>query len=404
MSNQRTQDGPAAEPLLTRRQVRLLGYAVLAGGLLWALYRCRSVFPVFLLGFLLAYIFDPVLDWLQTKGSSRSRATLLVFGVLTVLGLAAAAVLVPIIVSQVQSLVTDYGAYKATLGELASRVEGWAGRFDPSGQTLDAVREAWTKLGTYAVKLAPRVGAWIAGSVSSLFLLLVLPLITYYFMQEIDPLRARIRRLLPADYAAEIVKISGEINQMLGRYIRGQATVCLLVGASTTAVLLIQTAAFGMRYALLCGLLAGATSVVPFLGASISASVAGLIGYVTTGNSWLCAGLALGSVVGVNQLFDNVITPRIVGKSIGLHPLTVMFALMAGGALSGILGMIIAVPAAASLKALLVHVFPQLQEGRLTEKPERNTRDTGARKAPPKRRPGQKAARGRPDKPTRGQR
>jgi predicted PurR-regulated permease PerM len=405
MSDPRTPGGSATEPLLTRRQVRLLGYAVLAGGLLWVLYRCRSVFPVFLLGFLLAYIFDPVLDWLQTRGSTRPRATLVVFGVLTIVALAAAAVLVPIIVSQVHSLVADYGAYKATLGDLASRVESWAARFDPSGQTLGTVREGWTRLGAYAVKLAPRVGGWVAGSVSSLFLLLVLPLITYYFMQEIDPLRARIRLLLPADYADGIVEISGEINRMLGRYIRGQATVCLLVGASTTAVLLIQTAAFGMRYALLLGLLAGVTCVVPFLGANVSALVAGVVGYVTAENPWLCAGLAVGSVVGVNQLFDNVITPRIVGKSIGLHPLTVMFALMAGGALSGILGMIIAVPAAASIKALLVHVFPQLQEGRPPKQTEGDARRAGGREATPKRRsePGRRAsarrsARGRPDK------
>ncbi|MFQ5810985.1 MAG: AI-2E family transporter, partial [Armatimonadota bacterium] len=119
---------------------------------------------------------------------------------------------------------------------------------------------------------------------------------------------------------------------------------------------------FGMEYALVIGLVTGLTYAVPYIGATLAAVAAGVFGYATADHhALLCGGLAVGLQVVINQVFDNVIMPRIVGHKVGMHPLLVIFALMAGFELWGILGMIVAVPLAASIKIAAQHAYPALR-------------------------------------------
>jgi predicted PurR-regulated permease PerM len=212
--------------------------------------------------------------------------------------------------------------------------------------------------------VVPRVlrtlAGWLQGSIGSLLLLLILPLIVYYFMNEIDPMRQRVVFLIPEPYREKVVAMSRDVNRMIGRYIRGQFVVCLSFSVAAILLLGIWSAVFGMRYALMLGLLAGVFYVIPYVGMIVNFSLIASIAYLTTNHSILCALCAGGSLVVMNVMFDNLVVPRVVGKELGLHPLTVIFALLAGGQFGGIIGMLVAVPVAGAIKAVLLHIFPQL--------------------------------------------
>jgi predicted PurR-regulated permease PerM len=136
--------------------------------------------------------------------------------------------------------------------------------------------------------------------------------------------------------------------------------VCLLYGVLCTAAFYALYFLFGMEYPLVLGVLAALIYIVPYLGMATIATSAGLIAYFTSSAPVLCAILAVGSCLLFNIVIDYGVTPRVIGKGVGLHPLMVIFALLCGAQLGGVFGMILAIPFFASLRVIAIHLFPQL--------------------------------------------
>ena len=146
---------------------------------------------------------------------------------------------------------------------------------------------------------------------------------------------------------------------MLGQYLRGMFLTCF--GISLTNALLLQVVgfAFGTQFSLLLGALSGVAYLVPYLGMLTAVVVTGLLAYFTAAHhAWLAAGLSIGVILVLNQVFDSLVMPRIVGRKVGLHPLAIVLALLAGGTLLGIWGMILATPLAATIKIILAQWVP----------------------------------------------
>jgi predicted PurR-regulated permease PerM len=365
------------------RILRYIGYGALIAAALWLLYRVKDTLPIFVLGLLIAYAWDPWLDRLQARGWSRDRAVRFVFICFFGFILIVAFIIIPLVVGQVQEFTERYDTtYKK---QIASLTQNWQEKVekyipqrllplvfekakDRSGQAqgrplklrpiilsrLENMRD------TIVPKVLSALAGYLQGSIGSLLLLLVLPLIVYYFMNEIDPMRQRVVFLIPAPYREKIVAMSGDVNRMIGRYIRGQFIVCLCFSVAAVIILGVWSAVFGMRYFLVLGLLAGLLYIIPYVGMIVNFALIASIGYLTTDHSITCALCAGGSLVVLNMTFDNLVVPRVVGKELGLHPLTVLFALLAGGQFGGILGMVVAIPVAGAIKAVLLHIFPQL--------------------------------------------
>jgi predicted PurR-regulated permease PerM len=179
-------------------------------------------------------------------------------------------------------------------------------------------------------------------------------------MVEMERLRQRLFVLVPPQYRRDVVHICGDINEMLGRYVRGQMIVCTLFGVLCTIAFYILYLVYGMQYPLVLGVLAALIYIVPYFGMATIAAAAGLTAYFTSSSPVTCAVLAVGCCVLFNLTIDYGITPRIIGKGVGLHPLMVIFALLCGAQLGGILGMILAIPLFATLRVVAIHLFPQL--------------------------------------------
>jgi predicted PurR-regulated permease PerM len=153
--------------------------------------------------------------------------------------------------------------------------------------------------------------------------------------------------------------VDRKITYMLGQYLRGMALTCLGMAACDTVLLQIVGWSLGTQFSLLLGALAGVAYLIPYLGMLVATVTAGLLAYLTAQHHpWLAAGLSVGIILAVNQVFDSLLMPRIVGRKVGLHPLVVILALLSGGALLGIWGMIVATPLAATVKIILAQWVP----------------------------------------------
>jgi predicted PurR-regulated permease PerM len=234
------------------------------------------------------------------------------------------------------------------------------------GERVDSLVEQLSQKATEFLPTAlTRVGAWLWSSITSVLILIIVPFIAFYALRDIEAVRNGLLGLVPEPRRASVQNIGRKVNLMLGAYLRGLTLVCLMLAAASTAMLYTLSAFFGIEYCLLVGILTGITYAVPYIGPATAALTAGAVGYATANHdAILCGILALVLQVAINQVFDSFVMPRIVGQKVGLHPLLVIFALMSGFHLWGVLGMIVAVPLAASIKISVQELYPALAPGR----------------------------------------
>ena len=224
--------------------------------------------------------------------------------------------------------------------------------------------ERQEKIAGFTVKILGELSSRVLSSASNIILVVLLPLLTFYFLCIIDPLWDRILFLITdPEHKREVICIASEINVMLGNYLKGQITVSLIVGVTVATLSYLLSFFFHHHYSLLLGFITGITCIIPYFGALISCFAGIVIGLFTASVNPLFAALAIIiMLVLVNQTMDNFVTPRIVGEQVGLHPLWTLFALLTGGKLFGVAGMLIAVPIAATIKICLIRLFPRLVE------------------------------------------
>jgi predicted PurR-regulated permease PerM len=207
------------------------------------------------------------------------------------------------------------------------------------GRVLDSVRQS------------------LVGMVGQVLWLVIIPVSLFYFLLDYPVLRRRAVGFLPVSRRREADRMLGEVVEVFGAYVRGLTKVCILYGATAGILFWILR----LRYAMFLGAAAGVFYAVPYVGPALAAISVAVIA-LTTGKIIAYTVLAIVLFLAMHVSFDYGITPRVVGGSVGLHPLVNIFALMCGVTLFGVWGMILAVPVAASLQRILVHLFPRLAE------------------------------------------
>jgi predicted PurR-regulated permease PerM len=354
--------------------LRYVGYALVFLCGAYLLYLVRGVLPLFLVAGLLSYAMEPVLQRLEQRGYSRRAAVFLVFLIFLLLFVCGLSLLASAW-QQAQTLGQNLPTYQR---QLMHYTEGLQQRLDQSRlppdikkSVVEAFADAQQRAPTYIASRVQDVLAWTFSSLGYIVLLIiVLPIITLWLMMEMNPLRARLLMLVPPIYRRDVTEIGQSINQLLGRYVRGQMIVCSLFSLLCTVAFHILSFRYGMSYPLVLGLMAGFLYIVPYLGMATIATATGLTAYFTSSAPVPCTLLAVGCCLVFNLVIDYGISPRVLGKGVGLHPVLVIFALLAGAQLGGILGMILAVPVFASLRVVLIYLFPQLTVPIPTTSPE----------------------------------
>lgn len=335
--------------MTTERQLRfwIIGLILFA----IALYLLRSVLVPFVAGMAIAYLLDPVCDRLERWGCSRVIATTIVT-IFAVLALAGAVILlIPLIQSQIVNLIARapqmIEALTARAGPLIALAEKYL--------SIEEVGQLRAMLGSQAGNILRWLGQAMASVLSSglalfniLSLVFITPIVAFYLLRDWDHLIERINLLLPRHHAEVIRQQARLIDETLASYARGQATVCLILASYYGIGLSLA----GLEFGLAVGITAGLISFVPFVG-SITGFVVGIGIAFAQFSEWTPI-LAVAVVFGIGQVLEgNVLTPKLVGDKIGLHPVWVIFAMLAGGALFGFVGVLLALPMAAIVGVLV---------------------------------------------------
>jgi predicted PurR-regulated permease PerM len=199
---------------------------------------------------------------------------------------------------------------------------------------------------------------FITANASRALWIILIPIIAFYFLMDIDRMRRKATLLIPESIRPRAMDVLSRVGVVFSGYVRGLLIVCLMYGIVTTIVLSL----LHLKYGIILGLLAGVLYAVPYLGAMVTMLLVFLVGLATYPHGVSQAIWPTLAMIVLNQLiFDPVITPKIIGKSVGLHPVLSLFALLAGGQLFGLVGMILAVPVAASIQEVVFEFCPQLK-------------------------------------------
>lgn len=319
------------------------------------LYLLAPVLTPFLVAALLSYLADPLVDRLEARKLPRTAAVVVVFVGLFSLLLSAALLLVPVLEKQIGTVVSQWPSYvdwvQHTLVPQLAQTFG----FDVQVLNLDRLKQAlmenWQQAGGFAALLLSSASQSGVALLAWLVSFILIPVVTFYLLRDWDIFLARLRELLPRASETTVVRLAGEVDVVLGAFLRGQLSVmAALAGVYTLGLWVI-----GLEVALLLGLIAGVLSFVPYLGLITGVILAGGAAYFqfqdVTPVVWVAA------LFGVGQLLEGMLlTPWLVGDKIGLHPVAVIFAVMAGGQIFGFIGVLLALPAAAVSMVLLREV------------------------------------------------
>ncbi|MEP6566581.1 MAG: AI-2E family transporter [Mesorhizobium sp.] len=316
------------------------------------LYVFSSILLPFVAGMVLAYFLDPVADRLQRLGLSRLMATVVILIAFIVILVLAFVILIPV-------LATQMADFASKLPEYLTRLQSLITSFDPKwieqkfGVNANGLRDGLNSLLTSGFGLLTTVftSIWSSGvalvSVVSLFV--VTPVVAFYMLLDWDRMVAIVDSWVPRDYVETVRSIAKDINTATAGFVRGQGTLCLVLGAMYGTGLTLT----GLNFGILIGLFAGLISFIPYVGSLTGLVLAVGVAFVQFWPDWTMV-VAVFGVFFVGQFIEgNILQPRLVGKSVGLHPVWLMFALFAFGALFGFVGLLIAVPAAAAIAVLV---------------------------------------------------
>lgn len=315
-------------------------------GFFAALYLLREILLPFVAGMAVAYLFDPLCDRLERAGLNRTLATSVVTLVFVALLAAALLLLLPIVVGQLTSLIARLPDYiEALRGQLSDAVSALESKLSP--EMIAHIRES---LGASGGKIAGWITDVLTGLVTGgvalanlLSLIFITPVVSFYLLRDWDRIVAWVDGCLPRGAAPVVREQAHLIDRTLAGWVRGQFIVCVVLGTYYAVGLTLA----GLNFGLVIGLLAGLLSFIPFVGATV-----GLIGSVGLAfvqfDDWLRIAIVAGVFFVGQAVEGNFLTPRLVGDRVGLHPVWVIFALLAGGALFGFVGVLLAVPVAAT--------------------------------------------------------
>ncbi|MEZ5811058.1 MAG: AI-2E family transporter [Rhizobiaceae bacterium] len=315
-------------------------------------YVFRSILLPFVAGMILAYFLDPVADRLQVWGLSRIAATVAILIGFLLLFTLALMIVLPILASQLADFINRIPGYLTQLQDLISK-------FDPAwfskviGVDPADLREGLNTLLQQGAGFLTTLfqSIWNSGKtlidIAGLFV--VTPVVAFYMLLDWDKMVAKIDSWVPRDHVRTVRKLAGDINASTAAFVRGQGTVCIMLGLFYAIGLTLV----GVNFGLLIGLFAGLISFIPYVGSLIGLVLAVGVAAVQFWPDWYWIAAAAGVFFAGQFIEGNILQPKLVGSSVGLHPVWLMFALFAFGSLFGFVGLLIAVPASAAVAVLV---------------------------------------------------
>ena len=330
-------------------------------GFLWLF---DDILLPFIAGMALAYFLDPVADYLESHGISRMWSTVLITLLLLVLFVLSMAILIPVLVNQLTGFMERLPQLVNRLQELVASTENkWIrDRFGIDGKTLQDNINALLQQGAGFVSTVLQQ-LWASGKslVNVLSLLVVTPVVAFYMLYDWDRMVAKVDSWVPPRNRRTVRELFHDIDVAVAGFIRGQGSLCLVLGLFYGISLTIA----GLNFGLLIGLISGLISFIPYVGSLTGLVLSMSVALVQFWPDYISIALIAGIFALGQFLEGNILQPKMVGDSVGLHPVWLMFALFAFGSLFGFVGMLIAVPAAAAVGVVVRFALKRYKESEL---------------------------------------
>ncbi|MFK0383314.1 MULTISPECIES: AI-2E family transporter [Rhizobium/Agrobacterium group] len=311
-----------------------------------------SILLPFVAGMALAYFLDPVADWLERRGLNRMMATVVILISFVLLFALSLIIIIPLVVAQASEFITRIPQYISSLQQLIAGADtnllpDWV------SSQIDAVKENFSKLlaegagfiGTLLTQI------WNSGKslVDVVSLLVVTPVVAFYLLLDWDRMIDKVDSWIPRDSVHTVRQIARDMDKTIAGFVRGQGSLCLILGVYYAVGLSLV----GLNFGLLIGLFSGLISFIPYVGSMVGLILAVGVAVVQFWPDYIYVVLTLVVFFSGQFIEGNILQPKLVGSSVGLHPVWLMFALFAFGALFGFVGLLVAVPAAAAVGVLV---------------------------------------------------
>ncbi len=343
-------------PLFSRKLVSWLIITLLFFGFLFLI---RDMLLPFILGMLIAYFLDPAADKLEVWGCSRTLATTLItlsfFVIIAILTLA----LAPTLIKQITGLIADIPNYINALRQLLLEQMNKL----PLSSELENTLSFGEMFGSYVTggkNIATQIIQSSFAILNLISLLVITPVVSFYMLRDWDRLIEKIDGLLPRNHAEVIREQFRKVDETLAGFIRGQLNVMLILSAFYAIALLFA----GLKYAVIIGLLAGFLIIIPYIGTLIGGILSTGIAFIQF-DDWTQTAIVAAIFVIGQMLEGYALTPKLVGDRVGLHPLWIIFGMLAGASLFGFVGILIAVPVTAIIGVLVRFMLSQYEESDL---------------------------------------
>lgn len=313
----------------------------------WIYNFVKAIFTPFLIAVIISYVLNPIVTLLNERGVPRTIAVLIIYAVFIVAVSVVLMNLIPMFISQLKEL-------NEHMPELTSRTQELLHSVNENRNLPESIKQA---VQDSLIKLERNISNQISGfinrigsTINTLFILFIIPFLSFYILKDFKLLERAALAIFPKKRRKGVVRLLKDIDQALGSYVRGQFIVCGIVGVLAYVGYWI----IGMPYPLLLASVVAIFNIVPYLGPYLGAAPA-VVMAATVSVKMMIFVVVVNTVVQV--LEGNVISPQVVGKSLHMHPLTIIFVLLVGGELAGIVGLILGVPFFAAFKVVLQHLF-----------------------------------------------
>ncbi len=324
---------------------------IIAGVVLLFYFEGDIVLPV-VIALILAYLFNPLVTWVEKRGINRAIAIGLVFCLVLALLAAFVTFFAVSIRGELQSMRINLPEYADRLyGYIPQNVKVWFGIETPDkvyqriNAAMEAARGAYADIFREAFVIVKKAFASTFTFILAFFGYVLTPIYLYYILKDLPQMKAVLHELTPERYRPQLTVKAAEIHEILSAFVRGQLSVCAILAVLYSIGLYF----IGIDLAILTGTLAGITFIIPYFGTILGIVLSMLLALLKF-HDLLHPLLCLGWFGIVQGMEGSIITPRIVGEKVGLHPIVTILALLVGGQLFGILGMLLAVPVTAVLK------------------------------------------------------
>ncbi len=342
-----------AEDPGSRKFYRLGLLAVFVTGIVIVLFAARAVLLPFIFAIILAYILAPLVDLFIKYRIQRVPAILLSYALVSLVLAAMVVYMVPL---WMQELVKMIHVIPSLTKQIQLSWNYWLQRFHQAPipkSVRTAIDEAGVRWENTLFSLTKQLVSTIFGVLPGILSVIISPILAFYLLKDMDRIRERFWQVIPIDWHPPVYILALEVDRTLSAFIRGQLLVALLVGILSG----LWVAFLGIPLSLLIGAIAGVTDVIPYVGPIAGAIPAVMLGLERSPVTALYAVLGF---VAIHQLEGTVIGPKIMGDYVGLHPLVVIFAILAGGEMGGLAGLLLAVPGAAVIKVIFGHLYRRL--------------------------------------------